>query len=130
MVKVHTFPGTASEPVSVAEDALDDEGAPPPLPGGAQVRVTVFDAKGDLVSSSPTPQDIERDRQAALARTPPAPKPAASPSPVPPTRAGAPLDARAARLRCLEIATRGGETSPLAVLDIARQLYAFVEDGA
>lgn len=133
-LRVHDFSGTNPNPVAQydAGDPMgDDEGAPPVMPPGA--RVTQVGGDGEIVAdvSPQSEADLAIERAKAAAKLAAGRKPRARQMKGAPGMEFVPdpLDARALRARCLEIAARGNEDSAEDVIAAARALLAFVENG-
>ena len=131
-VRVHTVAGNGE---IVEQVEPDDEGAPPALPPGG--RVHSVDKDGGIqfapVSSS-SPQSeadliAKRDEAAAKLASKRAPVAKSPEMPMPGPITWHDDTPRATRLRCLEIASRGGDTAPGDVIAAAKALYAWVEQG-
>ena len=104
-VRVHQF-GPAGNPLPSLAD--EDDGAPPADP---RVRVTTVDSAGEIVSEQPSEADL-----AAIAAK---------------IRAAPVNEQDTAELRrfCLDLASRGGQSSPAAIIAAAKELRDFVLKG-
>ena len=125
--RIHSVAGNG-EIVTLGVVDIDDEGAPPPMPPGGRI---YKDAEIDAAATSPANEfELAAKRDAAAAKLAARPSaPAASVATAGALVAPPPVTGREIRLRCLDIATRSGETDPVKVLAAAREMFSFVENG-